>query len=63
AALRADAEVLGPAKLLRSADLVLAVRESLELNVGQALALEALFLQLSALAMQQEPLHAPRPRG
>ncbi|MDP8977151.1 MAG: hypothetical protein M3N17_00945, partial [Actinomycetota bacterium] len=47
--LRADAGALGPAGALSGADLVLATREDLELNVQHALALEALFLQLSAL--------------
>lgn len=47
---RAEATALGPAKLLEAADLVTQARESLELNVQQGLAMEALFLRLSALA-------------
>jgi DNA polymerase-3 subunit delta' len=50
-ALRADADALGPALLLRAVDLVLATRASLEFNVQPALALEALFLELSALTL------------
>lgn len=50
--MRADARAVGPAALLRMLDLVEAARESLELNVQQQLALEALFLQMSALAME-----------
>jgi DNA polymerase-3 subunit delta' len=45
-----DARSLGPAKLLTAVDLVHATREQLEFNVQEKLALEALFLQLSALA-------------
>ena len=51
--LRRDAEALGPRRLLRACDLVLATRDDLELNVGQGLALEALLLQLSALMLDQ----------
>lgn len=47
---RADAQALGPTKLLAAVDLVQATREQLESNVQQGLALEALFLQLAALA-------------
>ncbi len=50
-ALRADADALGCARLLRSVDHVLAARDSLELNVQQGLALEALLLELSTVAM------------
>lgn len=56
--LRADAGALGPARLLRAVDRVLATREELELNVQTALALEACFLELSALALG-EPASAP----
>lgn len=49
---RADADAFGPAGLLRACDLVMATREDAELNVQQGLALEALFLELSALAME-----------
>jgi DNA polymerase-3 subunit delta' len=45
----AEAEPLGPAGLLRAVDLVLETRDRLESNVQQSLALEALFMQLSAL--------------
>ena len=48
---RGDADALTPASLLRMLDLVEATRDSLELNVQQQLALEALFLQMSALAL------------
>lgn len=54
-ALREDAAALGPAGLLRACDLVAATREDLELNVQQGVALEALFLDLSALALQAAP--------
>ena len=47
---RGDAQALGPTKLLQAVDLVQTTREQLESNVQQGLALEALFLQLSALA-------------
>ncbi|MBW3601996.1 MAG: hypothetical protein KY434_04755 [Actinobacteria bacterium] len=47
--LRADAGALGPSGALGAADLVLATREGLELNVQHTLALEALFLELSSL--------------
>lgn len=50
--LRADAAALGPARLLRAVDRVLATREELELNVQTVLALEACFLELSALARE-----------
>lgn len=49
-ALRSDAAALGPATTLRATDLVLAVRDELELNLQQALALESLFLDLAAPA-------------
>ncbi|HWB70880.1 MAG TPA: hypothetical protein VG452_01580, partial [Egibacteraceae bacterium] len=49
AALCADAAALGPAAALRAIDLVLALRDELELNLQQGLALEALFLRLSVL--------------
>lgn len=49
--LRADADALGPAKLLLAADLLGRAREDLELNLQQGLALEALFLELAALAL------------
>ncbi|MEX2619386.1 MAG: hypothetical protein WD250_04125 [Egibacteraceae bacterium] len=51
-ALRADARALGPAALLRACDRVVATREEVELNVQQGLALEALFLDLSALVLE-----------
>jgi DNA polymerase III subunit delta' len=47
---RGDATALGAPKLLRAVDLVQSSREQLESNVQQGLALEALFLQLSALS-------------
>ena len=47
---RGDGQALGPAKLLQAVDLVQATREQLESNVQPGLALEAMFLQLSALA-------------
>jgi DNA polymerase-3 subunit delta' len=50
-ALRADAAALGPAKLLRAGDLLVRAKEDLELNLQQALALEALFLDLAVLAL------------
>ncbi|HUH07723.1 MAG TPA: hypothetical protein VML96_07950, partial [Egibacteraceae bacterium] len=50
-ALAADARALGQARLLQTVDLLLGVREDLELNVQQTLALEAMFLQISALAL------------
>lgn len=50
-ALHADADALGPAGLLHAAEAVLATRERLERNVQPALALEAVFLELSALAL------------
>ncbi len=50
-ALRADAAALGPRRALRAVDLVLAAREDLERNVAHGLALESLFLQLSALTL------------
>lgn len=50
--LRADADALGPARLLRAADRVMATREELELNAQTPLALEACFLELSALARE-----------
>lgn len=49
AELREDADALGAAGLLEAVDRVLALRERLELNVQQGLALESLFLELSAL--------------
>ena len=45
-----DATALGGRKLLQALDLVMATRESLELNVQQGLALEAMFLELSTLS-------------
>lgn len=51
-ALRADAAALTPTGLLRACDRVVATREEVELNVQQTLALEALFLDLSALALE-----------
>jgi len=53
AALREDADALGPSALLRACDLVMAVRADMELNVQQSLALEALFLDLSALTLMR----------
>lgn len=51
--LRADAAALGPTALLAATDRCLAVRDDLvELNLQQALTLEALFLELSALALE-----------
>ena len=44
-----DAASLGPARLLQALDLVLRTREAMELNVQPALALEGMFLELSAL--------------
>lgn len=49
--LREDADAYGPAGMLRAADAVLAVREGIEQNLQQSLALEALFLELSALTL------------
>jgi DNA polymerase III subunit delta' len=49
--LRADAEALGPARILAAVDRCFATREDLELNLQQTLALEALFLDLAAAAM------------
>jgi len=49
--LRDDAAALPASVLLRSADLVTATRTDLELNLQQSLALEALFLDLSTLAL------------
>lgn len=49
--LRADADAVSRSALLGMLDLVLAARESLEFNVQQQLALESLFLQMSALSM------------
>ena len=49
-AVAGDAAALGAAKLLTALDLVLETREALELNVQQALTLEAMFLDLSALS-------------
>ena len=49
-AVAGDAQALGAAALINAVELVFATRESLESNVQQGLALEALFLQLSALA-------------
>lgn len=50
-ALRQDAAELGPARLLRAADLVLQARDDLELNVQPQLRLEALLLELHALGL------------
>lgn len=50
--LRADAAALGAEGLLRAVDACLATRESLEQNVQVGLALEALFLDLSALTLR-----------
>lgn len=50
--LRADAAAVGVGAILQMLDLVMATRDSLEFNVQQQLALEALFLQVSALAME-----------
>lgn len=50
ASVGADAQALGPARLLEAVDLVQATREQLESNVQFSLSFEALFLQLSALA-------------
>jgi DNA polymerase-3 subunit delta' len=47
--LHKDAGALGSARLLRTADLVLASRESLEFNVQPQLALESLFLSVHGL--------------
>lgn len=49
--LRADAAAFDPARILRAIDVILETRESLELNVQQGLALEACFMELSALAL------------
>jgi DNA polymerase-3 subunit delta' len=62
-ALRADAEAIGPAKLLRMGDLLVRAKEDLELNLQQSLALEALFLDLAALMLpSSSPLPAPGER-
>lgn len=65
-ALRQDAQALGPKRLLRAAELTQRAKEDLELNLQQALALEALFLDLAVLAMTSPeampPLAAPRRR-
>lgn len=53
AELGADAGALGTDGLLRACDLVAATRESMEVNVQQGLALEALFLDLSTLALER----------
>jgi DNA polymerase III subunit delta' len=50
-ALRADAEALGPALVLRAIDRLLATREDLERNVAQGLALEACGMDLSTLTL------------
>lgn len=50
-ALRADADALRPAGLLAAVDAVVATRDALELNVQTGVALEALFLELSTLAL------------
>ncbi|MPZ74043.1 MAG: hypothetical protein GEU74_12570 [Nitriliruptorales bacterium] len=47
---RGDAAALGARNLIVALDMVLSTREALESNVGQGLTMEALFLQLSALA-------------
>lgn len=49
--LRADADALTSSQLLQMLDVIAATRESLEFNIQQQLALEALFLQLSAVAI------------
>lgn len=59
--LRADAEHVGPAGLLSAIDTVMATREALELNVQAPLALEALFLQLSALSLRARAPSAAAP--
>lgn len=51
AGLADDAAALGATRLLTAVDLVLATRDSLELNVQQGLALEALLLELSAVVL------------
>jgi DNA polymerase III subunit delta' len=52
AELRADAEALGAARCLRAIDLVAATRDDLvEFNLQQAVALEALFLDLAGLTL------------
>jgi DNA polymerase-3 subunit delta' len=49
--LRADADALGAERALRAIDRLLATREGLERNVQQGLALEACFMELSALTL------------
>ena len=49
-AVAGDARALGAPALLEAIDLVFATREALESNVGEKLALEALFLRISALS-------------
>jgi len=49
--IRADAVVLGPARLLRITDLLQRAKEDLELNLQQTLALESLLLQIATLMM------------
>lgn len=60
AELRADAALLGPERLLLAADLLGRAREDLELNLQQGLALEALFLELAALALPGSSAQAVR---
>ncbi len=50
-ALAADAQALGPAAALTAVDVLLATRDSLERNVQQALALEACWMELSAITL------------
>lgn len=50
-ALRVEAEALGATGILIAVDLLLATREALERNLQQTLALEALFIQLSAIVL------------
>lgn len=52
AALREEADALSADKALRALDLVMATRANLERNVGVRLALEALFMDLSALYLR-----------
>lgn len=51
--LRADADALGTARLLRALDAILDTRLRLEANVQVRLTLEALLMDLAALGMQQ----------
>ena len=50
--LRADADALSEPALVRSIDTIFARREELEFNVGISLAIEALLLELSTLALK-----------